>query len=231
MRRETLVEQVAAHLQEMIRAQHLKPGEVLPSEIALARVFGVSKPVVREAMKSLEGMAIVEMINGKGAVIKSLDNKLLCIFFDRALQLQAGSRLQIIEMRRGLEIQGAILAAKRRTKEELERIRDMMIEARKHQRDLEKHIEFDLQFHLAIAAATHNPLIQGVMEALWSSLRGPMREMMQRSMKGRELEAIRKLHEAIFAKIEKGDAEGAGRMMALHFDEAEKAFDTIGLMT
>src|SRR5512143_1516024 len=117
--RGTLADQVTDRLLEYIEAQHLKPGDLLPSETSLVASFGVSRPVIREALKSLSGKGIIEIVNGKGALIRPVDSDPLRLFFRRAMQMEYGTLLELMEVRRGLEIQAALLAAQRRNEKDL----------------------------------------------------------------------------------------------------------------
>src|SRR5262245_39862413 len=83
--RETLAEQAAQNLIAFIESQDLKPGKLLPSEYQLAADLGVSRPIIREALKSLEGKGIVEVVSGKGAMVKLPNSQPLQIFFQRTM--------------------------------------------------------------------------------------------------------------------------------------------------
>src|SRR5512135_1083989 len=110
----TLADQAADRLLEYIEAQHLKPGDLLPSETSLAGSFGVSRPVIREALKNLEGKGIIEIVNGKGALVKPIDSDPLRLFFQRAMHLEKDAIIDLMEVRKGIEVEAAVLAAGRR---------------------------------------------------------------------------------------------------------------------
>src|SRR5512142_1357307 len=112
--RGTLAEQVTDNLLSFIEAQHLKPGDLLPSETSLGNSFGVSRPVVREALKNLEGKGIIEIVNGKGALIRPIDSDPLRLFFHGAMQTEICNLRVLIEVRKGREVRAAIVAAQRR---------------------------------------------------------------------------------------------------------------------
>jgi GntR family transcriptional regulator, transcriptional repressor for pyruvate dehydrogenase complex len=88
--RGTLAEQVTERLLEYIETQRLKPGDLLPSETSLAGSFGVSRPVIREALKNLEGKGVLEIVNGKGAILSARSTATRCaMFFQRAMRWNA----------------------------------------------------------------------------------------------------------------------------------------------
>src|SRR5690554_2390554 len=134
--RGTLAEQVTERLLEYIEAQKLTPGCLLPSETSLAASFGVSRPVIREALKNLEGKGIVEIVNGKGAYIRPIDPNPLRLFFQRAVQMERGTILELMEVRKGLEVQAAALAAQRRNEQDLQSIGKVVEGMRQNMHDL-----------------------------------------------------------------------------------------------
>ena len=136
--RGTLAEQVTDNLLAYIEAQHLKPGDLLPSETSLATSFGVSRPVIREALKSLEGKGIIEIVNGKGAIVKPIDSDPLRLFFQRAMQIERSTMLELMEVRKGLEVEAATLAASRRQSKDLDAIEKTVHAMRLALRDQEE---------------------------------------------------------------------------------------------
>src|SRR5689334_6695743 len=109
--RATLAEQAARNLIAFIESQDLKPGKLLPSESQLAADLGVSRPIIREALKSLEGKGIVEVVSGKGTVVKPPDGQPLQLFFQRTMRLESEAIIDVMELRKGIEVQSAALAA------------------------------------------------------------------------------------------------------------------------
>ena len=111
LRRETLADQVARSLQQLIETRPIAPGEPLPSEAQLAATFGVSRPIVREALRTLEATGVIDVANGKGATVKPLTGELLSQFFRQASRIRVATRFDLLEVRKGLEVRSAILAA------------------------------------------------------------------------------------------------------------------------
>ncbi len=222
--RDTLAEQVARRLIEFIRLQNLKPGDALASTAALASQFGVSRPVIREAFTALEGQGIIEVHNGKGAVVRPIDSGPLRVFFARAVQMDRHTVIELFEVRKGLEVECATLAAERRTAEELAQIAEMVRAMRRHVHHPTTYAELDLRLHLLIAAATHNTMLCHLMESLRETLQDTIREGYRpRRTNPQQRERIQVMHEDLLAALERSDATGAARAMAIHFDEAVAA--------
>jgi GntR family transcriptional regulator, transcriptional repressor for pyruvate dehydrogenase complex len=221
--RGTLAEQVAEHLLEYIASQELKPGDLLPSETSLAGSFGVSRPVIREALKNLEGKGVIEIINGKGALIRPIDSDPLRRFFQRVMQMEQSSILEIMEVRRGLEVQAASLAAQRRSAKDLEAIQKAVKAMRGSMNDLDTFTRLDVEFHISIAAASHNSILGYLVESIRDALRSTISAGLLSRGNNLNLEAIQETHEALLKALEEGDSEEAMLTMLQHFDEAISA--------
>ncbi len=221
LRRDTLAEQVAQSLMEFVETQDVKPGESLPSEGSLAASFGVSRPVIREALKSLKALGVITIINGRGAIVRPMTSDLLRSFFGWAVRVKQGSLLQLYEVRKGIEVQSAILAAERRTPEELAEMARVVARMRQHLSDPEAYTELDAELHLLIAASTRNPMMYHLVESIREPMKGAIRDgLRRRSHDERQIERVQVLHESVLAALEQGNAQEAERAMALHFDEA-----------
>jgi GntR family transcriptional regulator, transcriptional repressor for pyruvate dehydrogenase complex len=218
--RETLAEQAARNLIAFIEAKNLTPGKFLPPENQLAADFGVSRPVIREALKSLEGKGIIEVVSGKGAVIKPLDGQPLRLFFQRALQLEREGIVDLIELRRGIEIQCAGLAAQRRTPEELARLAGIVAEMRANMYAPEAYVALDVAFHELVAAMTRNAMLFHMVVTMREAIRETLHESLLRPRTDEQLERVQVGHEAILSCLEQSIPGEAERMMAAHFDEA-----------
>lgn len=224
--RGTLAEQVTENLLSYIESQNLKPGDLLPSETSLSTSFGVSRPVIREALKNLEGKGIIEIINGKGALVKPIDSNHLRMFFQRAMQLEVNTILELMEVRKGLEVQAVMLAAKRRQDSDLLAIQRLVIAMRGEMNNPLNYAALDTDYHLAIASATHNNILFYLVESIRDSLHNSISTGLKVRRNYAQIERIQELHEKILELITIGDVVGAAESMAIHFDEAIEAIAT-----
>jgi len=218
--RETLADQVARNLMAFIQAQALKPGSFLPPETQLAADLGVSRPIIREALKSLEGQGIIEVMSGKGAVIRPLDGQQLELYFQRAIQIEGEAIIDLLELRKGIEVQSAVLAAQRGTTDELASLRQIVAQMRRSMRDPETYVALDMAFHNQIAAMTRNTMIPTLVRALRAAINSTLNESMIRTHTDETLERVQVDHEDILASLERGDAERSGLAMTAHFADA-----------
>jgi GntR family transcriptional regulator, transcriptional repressor for pyruvate dehydrogenase complex len=218
--RETLADQAARNLMAFIQSQALKPGSFLPPETQLAADLGVSRPIIREALKSLEGKGIIEVMSGKGSVIKPLDGEQLELYFQRAIQIESEAIIDLLELRKGIEVQSAVLAAQRRTADEISGLARIVAEMRRNLHDPDAYVELDMTFHNQIAAMTRNAMIRTLVGALRAAINSTINESMFRKRTDAQLEHVQVGHEAILACLELGDAEKSGRAMTAHFADA-----------
>jgi GntR family transcriptional repressor for pyruvate dehydrogenase complex len=224
--RRSLADQVAEQLLDLIRRDGLVPGDVLPSQATLSARFGVSRPILREAMRALVGSGVIVVRNGKGAAVAPISRDPLLHFFQRALQFERDAVVQLMEMRKGIEVQAAALAAQRRRPEEAARMRRIADEMREHLRDPDRYNALDLRLHLAIVEATHNRML----EHLMASVRETLHDSIQAGFRHRQgdgfLQRTQDLHEDVVAAIEAGERERARAAMERHFDDAIEAILT-----
>ncbi len=224
--RETLSEQVTERLMEYIAAQQLKAGDLLPSETSLGNSFGVSRPVIREALKNLEGKGILEIVNGKGAIIRPIDSIPLRMFFQRAMQMEQHPILELMEVRRGLEVQAAELAARRRTERDLQAMRRIVHLMRENLDNLDAFTQLDVEFHLQVASASHNAILVYLVESIRDALRNTISAGLKSRGPALKVEAIQRTHESLLETLENSDPQAAMQAMLMHFDEAIAALSS-----
>jgi DNA-binding FadR family transcriptional regulator len=220
--RTTLPEQIAASILERIARDSLKAGDMLPAEAKLAAEFKVSRPAVREALKWLAGQGYVDIVNGRGTMLRPADGAQVGHYFRHALHIARVPFAEMMEARKPLEVQSAALAARRRTPQQIFALQQI-IERMRHelqQHHSEAYVDLDLELHPAIAACSHNPVIIHLIGAIRTTLNSPTQNSLYRRRTRQQLERVHELHEAIVDEIRAGNADAAARAMQIHFDEA-----------
>lgn len=154
----SLPEAIAEQMMAMIAEGRLRPGDRLPTEAELMQQFSVGRSTLREALKSLALVGLIETRRGAGTFISesyigflSDHLKWTALFGKRELR-------HIIEVRHGLELQTAALAAERATPKQKATLADLF-EQLAGAEDPDQATEYDTAFHVAIAEASHNPLL------------------------------------------------------------------------
>ena len=207
-------QEVAAHIKELIREDKLKRGEKLPNELELCGLFAVSRPTVREAVKTLVSQGIIEIHRGKGTFVSQMpgiaEDPLGLDFV-----MSPNLRLSLIEARLVIEPGVARLATRNADECDLERIglsvRNM--EEIVYQRKIGMNVELD--FHRSIAEATKNPVIMRLVPIIIESIIKTYRDAPRTSEDHRH--ALEE-HEAIYKAIAERDEEGAFAAMLHHLD-------------
>ena len=166
--RQTKSEFVADQLKKKIISGEYASGDQLPIEADLCQSFGVSRITVREAMKKLNTMGLVEIKQGKGTFVKNVD---LGMFMKPLFQLVEFSEVNIEAIYTAREfIEGGIasLAAKNRTEEDVAKMHQCLqnLDYCGQQGDLEGTYRCDVEFHMALAKAAGNPILLAAMEAI-----------------------------------------------------------------
>ncbi len=212
VKRQNLYHEVANQLDKMIMQEHLKIGDRLPSEQELAQRFGVSRNVVREALKGLSERGLIERTPGKGAFIAKPSSEMIKDILQRLIVLGNVSATEMFEIRIALESQCAGYAAERATAEDLERLERIVRQMPQASRNIDEWVLLDLEFHIAIAQASKNALFKELITPL-VSLFIPHFKKGYRRMDQTERVGI---HAKIYNAIKSHKADTAMRLMEEH---------------
>lgn len=223
LQRTTLAEQVEAQLKDQIVSNSLKPGDTIPSSVELAAQFGISRAIAREALKSLQAKGLIEIANGKRATVKPIGSGVLADFFDRFSGHHHEAVIELLELRRGVEVQAAGMAATRRTQEDMEELWRLIRAMGDAEGDIDTFIDMDFQLHLAIVSAAKNRM----MYFLYDSIRAASRDTMQEGfIRHPDWVDIHANHISLVMFIDAGDAAAAEACMAAHLDDAMQGVRT-----
>ena len=207
---------VQTQLQSLIEHGHFKQHARLPSEVELAKSFGVSRPVVREALMSLQALGLTASQTGKGTFVIS----------DRIrapLLIGRYSPAHIKEVRRALELPSAQLAAVRRTDHDVGQLAALLARMEDAD-DPAKRNKLDADFHIAIAVASGNALIVKLIEDMRTILEEHSL-VLAKAPHRRKAAAVE--HTRIYDAIMRRDPDEAVAAMAAHVDNAEQTFASL----
>ena len=149
----TMTSSIVSQILKMVESEDLKPGDKMPPERKLCELFNVGRGTVREAIKVLETMNIIER-RGKFVVISS--NPKMYSFSSREISSSLENIQYIWEMRSIIEIGIAALAAERATDDDISLLHSLADQPFSSQTE---YVEYNCAFHCAIAKATHNPAL------------------------------------------------------------------------
>jgi GntR family transcriptional repressor for pyruvate dehydrogenase complex len=226
--RESLSNEVAQVLLDHLVSGRYEPGQRLPSERSLADTLGVGRHVVREALKSLTLLGLVVVRQGDGTYLQSQQSDLLPATFEWGLLLGDDQIQDVIEARRELEVVLVVLAAQRRTEEDLADLH-ALLDRMRDAADTTEFVAADVAFHLRVAGAARNAVLQRMLGGTQSLLHAWISRVIAAadSTTPSYLE-----HEPILLAIEQSDAAAAQDAMRVHLDKAgERLSDTLAQYT
>lgn len=221
----TLSEKVVADITATIMDGVLLPGEQLPSERALGDQFGVSRTVIREAVRSLVAAGLVEAQTGRGLrvaeVTSDAASRAVAMYLHRSKEIDYA---RVHEVRAALEIDIAGYAAERATDEALGKLRQLNAELGEvPAAEVERAAELDVAFHQAVAEATGNVLFTVLLDAIDPVLL----EVRRRAFRSPEMRSYAlSAHQAILDGIAGRTPEAARAAMRAHLQAAETAWDS-----
>ncbi len=210
------VERVIDAVVDLIASGQLGPRECLPPEAKLAASLGVSRSSLREAVRVLSYLGVLDVRVGDGTYVTALDGTTLLGGLNLVGRVATESTIdEIFEIRRLLDAGAASIAAGRMTGDQLSAIRCVLDELRV-ERDGERFVRLDEQFHDLIVQATGNAALRTLSAGLAARTK---RGRLVRSRHGAaELEQSIREHEAIYEQLAAGDAVLASAAAALHVD-------------
>jgi GntR family transcriptional repressor for pyruvate dehydrogenase complex len=217
--RSTLPEEVANRLLALIRDRQLRPGSKLPPERSLAGMMDVSRPVVREALRALALMRVVDIRPGDGTYITSLEPKQLIAHLDFVFAKDSVALVQLLEARRVVEAGNARLAATRATETEIAALGDLVAALAACIDDPDRFSELDIAVHDAVCAAADNFLLSQFMNII-DTLGKVSRERTGGLRQVRE--AALRDHRRILDALRAHDPDAAQRAMLEHLDHVEQ---------
>jgi DNA-binding FadR family transcriptional regulator len=201
VQRSSAVEAVIDQMQRQLTSGTWSVGDRIPGEYDLAARLKVSRPAVREAIRALSHIGVLEVRRGDGTYVRSaVDPRPLLRRFERA------SLRDVFELQQAYDVQAARLAARRRTADDLMRL-GVLLEDRDAAEDPVEFAEADVRFHIGVAEASHNALLVEAFRYFQSRLR----ESLSAVRLDRELpDAGPAAHRAVVEAIAARDSDAAG---------------------
>jgi GntR family transcriptional repressor for pyruvate dehydrogenase complex len=213
IRRSTLSEDIADRLIASILSGKYKFGDKLPPERDLARYMAVGRPTVREALRRLAVIGLLEVRPGEGTFVVNRHMDFVARAFGWAVLLDAPTAVEVVETRVAIESEIAGLAAERATPEELAALRELLEKMGRRRGDAKRFSEADLEFHLALARATQNTTLIRLLEAIRSLLTQWITRALARP---EAFDIALEQHEKILSAVERRDEAAARAAMREH---------------
>jgi GntR family transcriptional regulator, transcriptional repressor for pyruvate dehydrogenase complex len=219
VKRTKLYEKVAQQIQALIRDGLLKPGDRLPPERELADTFQVSRSSLRDAIRALEVMGLVEPRQGEGTVVRDLTAESLVSPLSSILSQKRELVGELLDLRLMIEPPLAGRAATRATEDEIRQLDDILRRQKEKVGRGELAVEEDSEFHYAIAKAARNSVVLKVVDVFMDLLRESRERTLQ--VEGR-LQRSFSGHRKILEAIKNRKPEAAELAMRKHIEEIER---------
>ena len=221
-----LSSQIAEQIRSAILSGDYTPGDKLPSERELAEMFSVSRPTVREALNMLASSGLTASHQGDGTVVLSLLETADVNPFSELIRVEKERALDVVEVRKDMELWTAYYAAQRALPEDIRRLEDI-ITAMRHkqykQEELASSEELDAEFHISIARATHNFVWLHLMQTIYDGMKN-FQHLVWRSVNltGDDHALLFTHHLNIFNAIKNREPDAAKSAMLEHLSFAEQ---------
>jgi GntR family transcriptional repressor for pyruvate dehydrogenase complex len=212
-------EQVADQIRKLVSSGTLKPGDLLPPERELAAKLGVGRSSIRDAVRTLEVMGILEPRQGLGTVVRDLSTDALVVPLASVLTRKREMVQELLDVRRMIEPGLAARAAKNATSEEIAHMAAILARHEAKLRRGEQAVDEDDEFHYAIALAARNSVVLQVLDVLMDLLRESRSRSLQ--VKGRPQRSFDG-HRRILRAIRRHDTEAAEEAVRKHLREIEE---------
>jgi len=219
-----IYEEVAEALHEAIRNGQLKPGDKLNSVEQLAENFSVGRSAIREALSALKAMGLIEMKQGEGTYVKQFDAENITFPLSTAMLMNKEDVKNLLEVRKIIEVGAAAVAASKRNEESLEKMKAALDEMKVSCGNKELGEKSDMDFHLALAASTQNPLVSHLLLHVSDLMQETMKETRRLLLfsKWTTTEKLYEEHVEIYHAVLEQNGEKARKAMLTHLNNVEK---------
>ncbi len=222
-------EQTLEQLKNYILSGVVPLGERLPSERALADALGVGRYSVREALKVLEAVGLVESRIGEGAFLTNNTGASFGRILGLSLAAWGGAIIELLDARMMIEVEAARAAAERATPRQLELIKAELDAMRANMHRDRDYLKADMNFHRRIGEASHNAIIGQFVGNLIDLLEEVLKETRSDSLPAQAEGGG--THQAIYNAIARGDADAAGDLMRDHIQFSSEVWQTVITLT
>jgi GntR family transcriptional regulator, transcriptional repressor for pyruvate dehydrogenase complex len=223
-----IYEEVTEALLNFIRKGILKPGDKLDSVQQLAEKFQVGRSAIREALTALKAMGLVEMKQGEGTFICEFEPNQISSILSTALLMNKEDVRNLLEVRKIIEVGTVVAAAAKARNEDLFLISQALLEMKNNLGNEVLGEKADLEFHMAIARASQNPLLVCLMERVSGMIVDAMRETRRLVLYSNQttMEQLFEEHQLIFQAIKEHDEETARNAMLTHLANLEPIIES-----
>jgi GntR family transcriptional regulator, transcriptional repressor for pyruvate dehydrogenase complex len=209
----SISDEIAKQIMDLISRGELKPGDHLPSERELCKDFGASRSSLREALRCLSIVGVLNARVGEGTSVTEDGEKFLRKIIEWRLITERHDIENLLEVRMALEGVSAAKTARHATPEQVEELRKLIANMQSSLKDEKAFAALDLEFHVAIAEASRNELVSDLIALVRGQLLKALHKVL---VVPHALPATLKEHIAVFDAIAGRDPDGARKAMQAH---------------
>ncbi|CDQ41959.1 MULTISPECIES: FadR/GntR family transcriptional regulator [Virgibacillus] len=225
VKKQRVYREIVRQLRKKIEEGEIALGEQLPSERNLAESLSVSRSSVKEAFSVLESVGVVEIKQGSGVYLRNNNHNDVIAKINAIIHGVSVDIVELMEFRLALERDTAYYAAIRGNREEISNIASAYRNLEMAAEQNENGAEEDLAFHMAIARAAGNSIVERVMYMLSSEVREGLKESRESTLHvPARSSMVLKEHKAIYDAIKNGSANIAREAMAVHLEGVRKRY-------
>ena len=218
VRRNKVYEEVARQIERLI-LKKLKPGDKLPAERELAEVLKVSRGSIRDAIRSLELLGLVEARQGTGTIVREIGGDASANPFAGVLKRRQEAVWELLDFRKMLEPPLAARAATHASPEEIAELGSILKRQEEKQKQGKTAVSEDAEFHYNVALASGNTVVLKVIDIIMDLLRETRTRSLQ--VEGRAQKSFEG-HRRILASIQHHDSDAAKSAMLRHIEDVEE---------
>jgi GntR family transcriptional repressor for pyruvate dehydrogenase complex len=207
--------EIIDRIKTLLARGKLKPGDRLPPEREFAKLLGVGRPVLRQALKALATLGVLKSRIGHGTYVTTSTKALLAAPIDFIILMQATTLPELFEVRKTIEVELAGLAAERASDQDIALIGSIIENQSRNLSNPQGFLVEDLNFHNAIAGAVCNVLFKAILDSLRRLMVETRRKLL---LTGDDLSNSLADHKAIFQAISNRRKEDAHHAMLRHLD-------------
>jgi GntR family transcriptional regulator, transcriptional repressor for pyruvate dehydrogenase complex len=217
-----ITEEIISRIKALLANGKLKPGSKLPPERELSLILGVGRPALRQALKALATMGIIDSRVGRGTFINASSWELLAAPMDFMMLLNAVTIKELFEVRKALEVELSGLAAERATAQEISQLEAVVKKQESELSNPDEFLKLDVEFHSVIANGSRNILFWAILDNLRRLMIEPRRQLLQSES---DLSLSFTDHLSIFREIAARNKTGARNAMLKHLDRVYRHWE------
>lgn len=232
MKRVSLVDSIVEEIKNKIISGEFKDGDMLESQDMLAKSMNISRPSLREALRRLQLMGLIEFKHGRGTFVKTLQPKDYMSPISGFLPVDKKSAFELLEARLYLEGSVAALAAQKATKSDIEKLEEVLkkMTIAGENLNVEEFVRLDVKFHLLIAHGSRNRILFQVVDILRGLLHKLITRVFDTNRDHLNMTFSHTLeyHSQILESIKSRNAAKARKIMEKHINDVQKKLEKTG---